>query len=155
MVMKGSLNSPNLQDGSLFFRLFRVISRTFVGRGSYPFAAMQSVYSAAPADRAIYCIASTKNKIASSSSLCRAASKDIPDPLSPSVSIIHRSREVFKAIFCISTELLYIGSSWSPYLYSSMWRGPQEYVTYEFVLISPAVSHMSGLFNLDSFRDGS
>ena len=29
--------------------------------------------------------------------------------------------------------LLYIGSSWSSYLCSSMWRGPQEYVTYELV----------------------
>ena len=29
---------------------------------------------------------------------------------------------------CISKELLYIGSSWSSYLCSSMWRGPQEYI---------------------------
>ena len=39
-------------------------------------------------------------------------------------------------------------------LCSSMWRGPQEYVTYEFVPTSPATSHMSGLSDLDSFRDG-
>ena len=55
---------------------------------------------------------------------------------------------------CISTELLYIGSSWSSNLCSSMWRGPQEYITYEFVLTSPALSCMSVLSNLDSFHDG-
>ena len=52
------------------------------------------------------------------------------------------------------SELLYVGSSWSSCFWSSMWRGPQEYIAYEFVLTSPAVSHMSGLFNLDSFHDG-
>ena len=34
-----------------------------------------------------------------------------------------------------------------------LWRGPQEYVTYELVPTSPAVSRMSGSSNLDSFRD--
>ena len=34
-----------------------------------------------------------------------------------------------------------------------MW-GPQEYVTYELVLASPAVSGVSGSSNLNSFRDG-
>ena len=52
-----------------------------------------------------------------------------------------------------STEL-YVGSSWSFYFCSSMWRGLQEYVTYEFVPTSPAMSHMFGSSNLDSFRDG-
>ena len=41
---------------------------------------------------------------------------------------------------CISTELLLIGSSWSPYPCSSVWRGPPEYITYELALTSPAVS---------------
>ena len=45
-------------------------------------------------------------------------------------------------------------SSWSSCLSSSMWRGPQAYVAYEFVLTSPAVSRMSGSSNLDSFHDG-
>ena len=31
--------------------------------------------------------------------------------------------------------------------------GPQEYITYEFVPASPAVSCMSGSSNLNSFRD--
>ena len=44
---------------------------------------------------------------------CPAASMDLPDPLSPPVSIIHRSREVFQATSSISTKLLYLGSSWS------------------------------------------
>ena len=44
-------------------------------------------------------------------------------------------------------------SSWSSCLCSSMWRGPREYVAYELILISPAMSHMSGSSN-HNFRDG-
>ena len=47
---------------------------------------------------------------------------DLLDPLSPPVLIIHCSGEVFKAISCISRELLYIGSSWSFWLCSFIWR---------------------------------
>ena len=75
---------------------------------------------------------------------CHAASTDI--------SIVHCSREVFQVTSCIGTELLPIGSSCSSCLCTSIWRGPSEYITYEFVLTSPAVFHMSS--NLDSFRDG-
>ena len=32
-----------------------------------------------------------------------------------------------------------------------MWRGPQEYITFEFVLTSPAVSRVYGSSNFDSF----
>ena len=85
------------------------------------------------------------------SSSCCATSTDFPDPLSPPVSIVHHSREVFKAISCIGTELSYIGSCWSSCLCSSMWRGLQEYIAYKFVHTSPAVS---GSFNLHSFSDG-
>ena len=42
---------------------------------------------------------------------------------------------------------------WSSGLCLSMWRGPQEYVTYELVPISPAVSRMSGSSDFDSFRE--
>ena len=63
--------------------------------------------------------------------------------------------EVFKATCCISTKLLYVGSSGSFCLWSSIWSGLQEYVTYEFVPTSPAVSRISGSSNLDNFRDGS
>ena len=35
-----------------------------------------------------------------------------------------------------------------------MWRGPHKYITYEFVLTSPAVTCMSGSSNFDSFCDG-
>ena len=52
------------------------------------------------------------------------------------------------------TELLYVHSNWSSCLYLSIWRGPQEYITYVFLFTSPAVSHMSGSSNLHSFRDG-
>ena len=51
-------------------------------------------------------------------------------------------------------KLLYVSSSWSSCLCLSMWRGPQVYITYEFVLTSPAVSRMSGSSNFDSFRNG-
>ena len=90
----------------------------------------------------------------SSSTWFHNARSDLPDPLLPSVFIVHRSWEVFQATFRIGTELWYIGSSWSSNLSSSMWRGPLEYVTYEFVLTSPAASHISGSSNLGSFRDG-
>ena len=52
-----------------------------------------------------------------------------PWTLSPPISIIHCSWEVFKATSYIGTELL-------------------------FFLTSPAVFHMSGSSNLDSFHDG-
>ena len=87
----------------------------------------------------------------SSLSSSRAASTDLPDPFSPLVSIVHHSREVFEATPCIDTELLYIGSSWSSWLCSSIWRGSLEYIAYEFVLTFPAVSHISRSSNLDSF----
>ena len=88
-----------------------------------------------------------------SSSFC-ATSTDLSDPLSPPVSNVHRAREVFQATSCIGTKLLYIGSSRSCNRCSSMWKGPQEYIAYEFVLTSPAVSSVSGPSDLDSFRDG-
>ena len=78
---------------------------------------------------------------------------DIPDPLSPHLSIVHSFRQVFKVTSRIGTQLLYVGSSWSSRLCLSMWMGPQEYIASEFVLTSPVVSRMSALFNLDSFRD--
>ena len=51
-------------------------------------------------------------------------------------------------------KFLYIDSTWSSWLCSAMWRGPREYVAYEFVLTSPAMSYISGSSYLDSFRDG-
>ena len=95
-----------------------------------------------------------KNSSSSSSSSGRTISTDISNLFSPPLSIIHCFQQVFRATSCIGTELLYVGSSWSSCLCSSMWRGPQEYVTHEFVPTSPAVSYMSGLSNLDNFRDG-
>ena len=79
---------------------------------------------------------------------------DFFDPLSPTVTIICRSQEVFQDASSIGTELLYISSSWLFYLCLFMWRGLQEHITYGFVLTSPAVSRMSGSSNLDSFCDG-
>ena len=51
-------------------------------------------------------------------------------------------------------QLLYINSSRLSCPCSSMWRCLQEYVGYEFVPTSPAVSRMPGLSNLSSFCDG-
>ena len=96
----------------------------------------------------------TVQKSSSSSSSCCAISMDIPDPLSPPLPIILCFWQVFRATFHIATELLYVGSSWSSCLCSSMWRDPQEYITYELIPTSPAVSCMSGSSNFDSFRDG-
>ena len=119
----------------------------------------------------------------SSSSSCHAASNDFPGPLSPPVSIVYRSQHVLQATSCIITarleppKLCYhpwlaadegrvlhmlshvvwwknISSSWSSNLCTSMWRGLQEYIAYEFALTFPAVSRMSGSSNSDSFRDG-
>ena len=79
---------------------------------------------------------------------------DIPDPVPPLIFIVHLFRQVLKFTSRIGRDLLYVGSSWSSCLCSSMWRGPQEYVTYEFVPTSPAVSCMSGSLNMDCFCDG-
>ena len=52
---------------------------------------------------------------------CRAAMTDYPDPLSLPEFTVHRSRQVFQATSCTGTEMLWISSSWSSYLCSSMW----------------------------------
>ena len=90
----------------------------------------------------------------SSSSSCRAASTDTPDPLSPLLPIVHHLWPVFRATSRILTQLLYVCSSWLSCFCSAICGGPQEYITYELVPASPAVSCMSGSSNLDSFRDG-
>ena len=95
------------------------------------------------------------NHLNSSSLSRRTISTDILDPLSPPLSIIHCFRQVLRVTSRIRTEMLYLSSSWSPYLCSSMWRGPQKYIPYEIVPTSPAVYRMSGSSNLDSFRDSS
>ena len=92
--------------------------------------------------------------ISSSSSSYRAIRRDILDPLTPPFSIVHRFQQVFRATSRIGTEPLYVGFSWSSCLSLSIWRGPQEYITYELVLTSPVVSRMSGSSNFDSFHDG-
>ena len=86
-----------------------------------------------------------------SSSSCHAISMDIPNPFSPPFSIVYCFRRVFNATFCIDTELLYVGSCWFSGIFSSMWRGQQEYVTYESVPTSPAVFRMSASSKFDSF----
>ena len=77
----------------------------------------------------------------------------LPARIPLTLSRHHRSQEVFQATSCIGTELLYVGSSWLSNLCSSIWRGPQDYTAYKFILTSPAVSCMSGSSKLNSFHD--
>ena len=58
------------------------------------------------------------------SSSYRIISTDIPDPFSRPLPIVHCFRQVLMATPPILTELLYVGSSWSPCFYSAMWKGP-------------------------------
>ena len=90
----------------------------------------------------------------SSSWSCHAISTDIPDPFSTSLPIVHCFQQILMAKARIGTQLLCVGSSYPSCLCTSMWRGPQEYITYELVSTSPAVPCMSGSSNFDSFRDG-
>ena len=87
------------------------------------------------------------------SSSCRAVSTDIPDPLSPLFLIVHRLQQVFRATSLILTQLLNVCSSWSSCFCPAICGSPQEYIPYEVVPASPAVSCMSGSSNLDSFCD--
>ena len=61
--------------------------------------------------------------ISSSSSSCRAISTHSPDHLSPLLPIVQRFWLVRRATSCILIELLYVGSSWSPYFWSATWVG--------------------------------
>ena len=65
----------------------------------------------------------------------RTTRADFPDSLSPLVSVVHRFRKVLHAISCIRTEQLHIGSSWSSNPCWSVWRGPQEYIAYNFACL--------------------
>ena len=56
-----------------------------------------------------------------SSSSCRAAYTNILDPLLP---IVHRFWQVFRTIYRIITEQLYVGSSWYACFSSTMCGGP-------------------------------
>ena len=60
---------------------------------------------------------------------------DIHDPLSPSLPIVHCFQQVILPL------LIHV-------------KGRQEYIPYELVPTSLAVSHMSGSSNFDSFCDG-
>ena len=90
----------------------------------------------------------------SSSSSCRAGSTDIPDPLSSLLPIVHRSRQVLRTTPRILTQLLNVCSCWSSCFCTAMCGGPWEYISYDFIPASPAVSCMSGSSNLNSFVIG-
>ena len=63
-------------------------------------------------------------KTSSSSSSCRTASTDIPNPLLPLLPIIHRLWQVFRATSYILTELLCVCPSWPSCFCSAICRGP-------------------------------
>ena len=86
------------------------------------------------------------------SSSYRAISTDIPDPLSPHFPIVYYFRQILRATSRMGTDLLYVDSSWTFCLCSSMGRGPQEHLNHEIVLASPTVSRVSASSNFDSFR---
>ena len=67
-----------------------------------------------------------------------------PDPLSPPCPIVHHFCQVLWATSRIGTELVCVYSCWSSCLCTSMLRDPQEYITYELIPTSSAVSRMSG-----------
>ena len=69
----------------------------------------------------------------------------------PSLPKDHRFRQVIWSASRIYTELLYACSNWSSCIFSAMWRGPQQYIIYELVPTSPAVSCMLGSSNLECF----
>ena len=102
----------------------------------------------------LFCDVTVQHIELSSSSSSSAISTISPDPLSPPLPIVHCFRQVLRATSRIGTELLCVGSSRSSCLCTSMWRGLQEYITYELVPTSPAVSFKSGSSDFDSFRDG-
>ena len=54
------------------------------------------------------------------SSSCRAISTDIPDPFSLPLPIVHLFQQVLRTTPRILSELLYVGSSWSPCFCSAM-----------------------------------
>ena len=56
-------------------------------------------------------------------------STDIHDPLSPPLPIVHCFRQILRGTSRIGRDLLYIVSSWSSCLCSSIWRCPQECTT--------------------------
>ena len=70
-----------------------------------------------------------------SSSACRATSTDIPDLLSPLLPIVHRFWQVRRVTSRIFTELLFVGSSWSPCFCLTMWGGLWENTTYQLATV--------------------
>ena len=82
-------------------------------------------------------------------SWCCAASMDFPDPLYhpsflpglPDYILYWHRAPVDRLLLVNQFFLIHV-------------KGPWEYITYEFILIYPAVSCMSGLSNLGGFRDG-
>ena len=79
---------------------------------------------------------------------------DLPDLLSPpSLSSIAPGRS--SRLYPVSAQSCCIEVLADRPAFARLCEGgPQKYIAYEFVLISPALSRMSGSSNLDSFCDG-
>ena len=64
------------------------------------------------------------NQALKPSSSCRATSRDIPDPLSPLLPIVHHLWQVFLTTSRILTELLNVCSYWSSCFCTAICGGP-------------------------------
>ena len=82
----------------------------------------------------------------------RAASTDFPDPLSQPVSIVHRSQQVIKATSLTAQGYCILLLAGRP-TFARPWGGPLEYIAYELVLTSLAVSCMSTIWILHMDAD--
>ena len=102
---------PRLQWPTSFVHLSRIFFLTFITYGSLQIDIHIHTSTHPPPPH---------THKSSSSSSRRTINTDIPDPLSPPSPIIHCFRQVFRITSCIGTELLYVGSSWSSCLCSSM-----------------------------------
>ena len=88
------------------------------------------------------------------SSSCRAASTGIPDPLSPLLPF-HSSPPAGLQDYILCPHIVAVCRFVLVVCFcTSICGGLQEYIAYELVLASPAVSRVSGSSNLYSFRDG-
>ena len=71
----------------------------------------------------------------------------------PSLSSIALGKS--SSLYPVSAQSCWnIVSSWLSCLWPSMWRCPHEYIAYEFIFSSRAVSRKSGLSNLYNLLDG-
>ena len=65
----------------------------------------------------------------------------------------HMSLPAGRPNYILNSHRAVVSSCWSTITGVSMRRGPQENITYEFVLATPTLSHKTCSSDLDGFRD--